>query len=275
MFPFGSVLRCIVVLYRFPDHDRSFSLQFVPSMVASADGCDDGFEGNDVHELPVKEPLYEYDPDIGEGFLVERIGNAGYDGVHQEEQYVAGEDRLEIPEKYRAQENEISDRGECWKYDLEEEHVREGYETERSFSEGLPVFPEALEGAVTPTEPLLEKRSDPFRSFRYGSGLRRVDDASSVFQKRQGKVGIFHERIARVSAYFDNLLFFPSTRCSGNHRYAVERVECATVVVLPCDVFHFLEGSKDVLDVSHSDIAADRIHSSIGKRFYEVVDRFG
>lgn len=261
-------------LYIFRHLYGSFPLELIPSMVASAQGRDDRLESDEVHELPVKKPLDEYDPDMRERVLIERIRGTRYDRIHEEECDISDEYGLQIPEEYGREEYDIADRGECREYDLEKEHVRKCYVPEGSLSEGSPVFPEALECPVTPPESLLEERSNPLRGLCHAFCERRIHDASAVFEEREREVRILHERIARVPAYIEHSLFSPGAGRSRYDRYAVERVEGTPIVVLSGDVFDLLEGGQDILHVSDSDVPAYRIHLAIGKRFHQVENGF-
>lgn len=125
-------------------------------MLTSPECGNKRFESNDVHELPVKESLYQYDPHVRYGFFIQRVCGSRDGNVQQGEYHVSNKNRVQIGIEHPEQQHEITYRTKHREYHLEQEHVWKRYQSERSFSEGMAVFPETLERSVTPTKTLFE-----------------------------------------------------------------------------------------------------------------------
>lgn len=79
----------------------------------------------------------------------------------------------------------------------------------------------------------------------------------------------------RITTDVYDFLSFPSSGSTRNHGYAIERVECASVIILARNVLDLLESRKNVFYVSYSHVSTYGVNAIIGKRFHKMRYRLG
>src|ERR1700682_3285073 len=117
------------------------------------------------------------------------------------------------------------------------------------------MLPDRLKRAEGPAEALTHERCPGLRRLCPGDGFFVIADAPAGPADRDGKVGIFCDRIARKPFRGAQGIDWPCSQCSRDHGNTIEQIEGALLQILAGDVFEGLPAGEPLGTIANFNVA--------------------
>src|SRR4029077_6413585 len=127
------------------------------------------------------------------------------------------------------------------------------------------VFPESLERAEGPAEPLANQSAGRFRCCGPLDGCLVITDAPTEAPNTNGQVRVFRNGVRGEPSRCLNGLFSPRTQSTRDYGDEIQKIEGALFHILAGDVFERLPSRKPPGAVANFDVAGNGANGRVGK----------
>src|SRR5579863_10316835 len=260
LFSGSNLLRQTDNVSRLNNRGRDFrlgSFDAAPADRAAVDGLLDRAEQDHVHHLPVIKTLDEDGEKQRPVFVfLEGEGDDAGEQVNEHEcreknerannvvarpqsRHVSDAELREAPEQNREKKQEVYDRRNQRKQNLEQKDIGQSNPAERAVAfaaNGVAMFPESLQRAKSPAETLANERFHGVRNFSAADGVFVIKNLPSVTANGEGEVCVFRHGLPGKASATAHGFGAPGADCAGDHRNAIQQIEGALFQILTGDV---------------------------------------